>query len=295
MSNSIKAILLAAAAAASAATMHNIIRYITVEEGIHAFEAAFFRNFFGLIILLPIFAKQGLSLLKTDKLSLHIGRSIINAVALLCWFSALTFISVGDATAVSLIGPVFVALLAILFLGEKIGIRRWTGIGLALLGAIVVVRPGLIDINTGTWLVLSATLLVSNSKIIAKYLSGYDSPATIVAYVTILMIPLTLLPAIFVWQWPTFEQLLWLAAIGVCGTTGHLLFTNAYKLADVSLVDPIGFMRLIWGACIGYFLFSEFPDVYTWIGAGIIVLGTTYMAQRDKVRGTKRLPNDSEV
>ena len=107
--------------------------------------------------------------------------------------------------------------------------------------------------------------------------------------------PITLIPAIFVWQWPSIDQLLWLAAIGVCGTTGHLLFTNAYRIADVSLVDPIGFMRLIWGALLGYFLFSEFPDVYTWIGAGIIVLGTTYMAQRDKVRGTDRLPNDSEV
>ena len=131
-------------------------------------------------------------------------------------------------------------------------------------------------------------LLVSNSKIMAKWLSGHDKPTTIVAWVTLLMTPLTLVPAVFVWQWPNFEQLLWLAGIGVCGTTGHLLFTNAYKLADVSLVDPVSFMRMVWAALISYVVFSEFPDSWTWAGAGLIVVGTTYMARRDRVRGVER-------
>ena len=288
MPDPVIAVLLVMASAGSAATMHNLIRYMTVEQGFHAFEVAFFRNFLGLIILVPVFMRQGFGLLRTQKFPLHVGRALVNAGAMLCWFTALALIPVGDATAVSLIGPVFVALLAMMFLGEKVGPRRWIGIGLAVAGGLVVVRPGVVDVNLGTWLVLLAMLLVSNSKIMAKWLSGHDKPTTIVAWVTLLMTPLTLVPAVFVWQWPNFEQLLWLAGIGVCGTTGHLLFTNAYKLADVSLVDPVSSMRMVWAALISYVVFSEFPDSWTWAGAGLIVVGTTYMARRDRVRGVER-------
>lgn len=288
MSNSVKAILLVVGASASAATMHNLIRYMTVEEGLHAFEAAFFRSFLGLIIFVPVIARHGFGLLRTDMLAWHVGRALVNSAAMLCIISALALMPVGDATAVSLIGPVFVALLAMFFLGEKVGPRRWFGISLAVAGAFVVVRPGFVDVNLGTVLVLMSMLLVSNSKIMAKMLSKHDSPTTIVAYVTLLMTPVTLVPALFVWQWPNFEQLLWLTGLGLCGTTGHLLFTNAYRLADVSLVDPISSMRMVWAAVISFVVFAEFPDTWTWIGAGIIVVGTSYMARRDAVRGVKR-------
>lgn len=290
--NNVKGVLLVAAAAASAATMHNIIRYMTVEHGFHSFEVAFFRNFMGLIIFIPVIARHGFGLMRTQKLPWHLGRAVINAAAMLCWFSALALIPVGDATAVSLIGPVFVALLAMLVLGEKVGARRWTGILIAVAGACVVVRPGFVDVNLGTWLVLTSMVLVSGSKIIAKWLSQVDSPTTIVAYVTLLMTPITLVPALFVWQWPTLTQLPWLVAIGLLGTTGHLLFTNAYRLADVSLVDPASFMRMVWAALIGYFVFAEFPDIWTWAGSAVIVVGTTWMATRGRDRDTKRMPGE---
>lgn len=288
------AVMLVALSAGSAATMHNLIRYVTVELGFHSFEAAFFRNFFGLIIFIPVIARQGRALFRTTKLTWHLGRAVVNAGAMLCWFTALSLIPVGDATAVSLIGPVFVALLAMFFLGEKVGPRRWFGIGLAVAGGLVVVRPGIVDVSLGTWLVLVAMLLVSGSKVITKHLSQFDNPTTIVAWVTLLMTAITAVPAAFVWQWPAPGELLWLAAIGLCGTTGHLLFTNAYRLADVSLVDPVSFMRMVWAALISYVVFAEFPDVYTWTGAALIVAGTTYMARRDRVRGVKRPPGTTD-
>ena len=288
MPDSVKAILLVVGASASAATMHNIVRYLTVEEGLHAFEVAFFRGFLGLIIFIPVIARNGFGLFRTDMLPWHLGRGLVNAGAMLCMITALSLIPVGDVAAISLVGPVFVALLAIFFLGEKVGPRRWLGISLAVAGAFVVVRPGFVAINLGTVLVLMAVFLVSNSKVMAKMLSRHDSPTTIVAYVTLLMTPVTLIPALFVWQWPTLEQFLWLTAIGLCGTTGHLLFTHAYKLADVSLVEPVSAMRMVWAAVISYVVFAEFPDTWTWIGAGIIVVGTTYMARRDVAHGVKR-------
>ena len=104
------------------------------------------------------------------------------------------------------------------------------------------------------------------------------------------MLPITLVPAIFVWQTPNLYQLMFLALIGFFGVIGHLLFVQAYKLADISVVEPAIFTRMIWAALVGYFMFSEFPDIWTWIGGGIIVIGTTYIARREAIRGEERIP-----
>ena len=277
-------------ASALFASMHNTIRFLTVSEGIHPFEAAFFRNLFGLLVFIPFLVRNGLRVFHTKRIGMHLGRAGLNTVSMLSWFSALALMPVADATALSLMGPVFVALLAIMFLGERVGPRRWLGIGLALAGGLIIIRPGFSEVGLGTGLILFAAIIVSSSKLMAKVLSGTESAATIVALLTFLMVPTTLVPALFFWQTPTLEQLAMLALIGVFGTTGHLLYVQAYKIADISLVEPALFTRMIWAALIGFVLFSEFPDVWTWIGGAVIVVGTTYIARREAVRGVKKVP-----
>jgi drug/metabolite transporter (DMT)-like permease len=278
---SLRGVLLVVIASAFFATMHNTIRHVTHVEGIHPFEVAFFRNFLGLLVFIPIFIRMGFTVLRTSKIHWHVGRAFLNSASMLTWFTALSLMPVADATAISLIGPVFVALLAMFFLKEHVGPVRWLGIALAVIGGLVVVQPGFTEVSSGVWLVLFSAVAVSNSKIIAKILTRTEGAATIVAYLTLLMTPITLIPALFVWQTPTIEQLGWMAVIGICGTTGHLLFVHAYKLADISLVEPAMFTRMIWAAIIGYVVFLEFPEFWTWIGAGVIVIGTTLLARRE--------------
>jgi len=277
-------------ASALFASMHNTIRFVTVSEGIHPFEAAFFRNLFGLLVFIPFLLRNGFGMFRTKRLGMHLGRAGLNTISMLSWFSALALMPVADATALSLMGPVFVALLAILFLGERVGPRRWLGIGLALVGGLIIIRPGFAEIGLGPALILFAAVIVSCSKLMAKVLSGTESAATIVALLTCLMVPTTLVPALFFWQTPGLEQLAMLALIGVFGTVGHLLFVQAYKMADISLVEPALFTRMIWAALIGFVLFSEFPDLWTWIGGAVIVVGTTYIARREAVRGVRKVP-----
>lgn len=277
----VRGVLLVVIASAFFATMHNTIRHVTHVEGLHPFEVAFFRNFLGLLVFIPIFLRMGFGVLRTPKIHWHVGRAFLNSASMLSWFTALSLMPVADATAVSLIGPVFVALLAMLFLKEHVGPVRWLGIALAIIGGLIVVRPGFNEINSGVWLVLFSAVAVSNSKIVAKILTRTEGAATIVAYLTLLMTPITLIPALFVWQNPTLEQLGWMAVIGICGTTGHLLFVQAYKMADISLVEPAMFTRMVWAAIIGYVVFLEFPEFWTWIGAGVIVVGTTLLARRE--------------
>ena len=283
----LRGILLIVLASALFATMHNTIRFVT-QQGIHPFEVAFFRTFFGLLVFIPIIARTGLvMLLRTERFPLHVGRAFLNSTSMLSWMSALALMPVADATAVSLVGPVFVAILAMMFLGERVGPIRWLGIGFAIAGGLVVVRPGFAEISSGVWLVLLSAVAVSNSKMIAKILTRTESPATIVAYLTILMTPITLVPALFYWQTPTIEQTAYLVVIGILGSLGHLLFVQAYKLADISLVEPAMFMRMVWAAVIGFVLFSEFPDMWTWIGAAVIVVGTTLLARPEAPRAVR--------
>ena len=279
LSPQLKGVILAVTASASFAAMHNTIRFVTVE--IHPFQVAFFRNLFGLLFLVPWFVAVGARTLRTRHLGRHMMRAGVNAFSMLAWFMSLSLIPVANATSVALIGPVFVALGATWFLGELITPRRWIGIGIGIVGTLVIIRPGFTDVGIAIWLVLFATLCVSTSKLIAKSLSRTESTASIVAYLTFFMMPITFVPALFTWSWPTIEQVGLLALIGSLGSIGHLLFVKAYKFADVSLVEPAMFTRMAWAALIGWMLFSEFPDLWTWVGAAIVIVGTTYLARRE--------------
>lgn len=293
---SVRGILLIVIASAFFAAMHNTIRFMSVTEDIHPFELAFFRVVFGLLVFIPFFLRSGIGILRTHKFSWHFGRAFLNAASMLSWFTALSLMPVGDATAVSLVGPVFVAILAMIFLGEHVGPVRWFGIALAVIGGLIVVRPGFTEISSGVWLVLFSAFAVSFSKLIAKILTAHDSPTTIVAYMTLLMTPIMFVPAFFVWQTPTPYQLFFMALIGIFGTVGHLLFVQAYKLADMSLVEPAMFTRMVWAALISLVLFAEFPTPWTWAGAGVIVVGTTLLARQEARREPRRAePNASTV
>ncbi len=263
------------------ASMHAGVRFVSAE--VHPFEIAFFRNVFGFLVFTPMLMRSGLMLLHTRRLGAHVGRGAINSFSMLAWFTALSLIPLADATALALAGPLFVTLGAMVVLGETVRLRRWVALGVGAAGTLVIIRPGFEEVSLGALLVLFTAFSVSGSKLIAKSLARTDPTATIVAYLTLTMMPITLVAALFVWTWPSLAQLAWLAAIGAIGSSGHLCFVKAYKFADVSAVEPITFTRLIWAALIGYLVFAEFPDLWVWIGGGMIVAATSYIAHREAV------------
>ncbi len=261
------------------AAMHAGVRFVSAE--IHPFEIAFFRNVFGFMVFTPMLARSGLKLLHTRRIGAHVGRGAINSFSMLAWFTALSLIPLADATALALTGPLFVTLGAVFFLGETVRPGRWVALGVGAIGTIVIIRPGFEEVSLGALLVLFTAFSVSGSKLIAKSLTRTDPTVTIVAYLTLTMMPITLVAALFVWRWPSLAELAWLAAIGVVGSCGHLCMVKAYKFADVSAVEPITFTRLIWAALIGYLVFAELPDFGVWIGGGMIVAATSYIAHRE--------------
>jgi len=267
--------------------MHALVRFVS--HDIDPFEIAFFRNLFGFLIFIPWLARRGIRVLRTDKFGLHLLRGSINACSMSCWFFGLSLTPLAEATALISTMPIFVALGASMYLGEKVGAARWVATALGLIGTLVIVRPGASTLSLGFVLIMGSCLFATASRIFAKELSDTDGAATIVAWVTIIMTPITLVPALFFWTWPDWHSLIWLVAIGVLGTTSHVCIVRAYKWLDVSLVEPFLFLRLLWAAIIGYLLFAEIPTVVTWIGGAIIGGAIVYLALHEyAARGARR-------
>ena len=261
-------------------TMHTLIRYMSDE--MHAFELAFFRNLFGAIVVLPWLLRSGFAPLKTQRLGLHSVRGIVNGIGMLIFFYAVTITPLADVTALSFTAPIFATVLAIVFLGEVVGARRWTAIFIAFFGTVVILRPGLIEISQGQILALSAAALWACALIMIKVLGRTDSSITIIVYMIIFQVPVSGLAAAAVWVSPSFEQLCLMALMGVIGTLGQWLLVEALKAGDTNLVMPFDFLKMIWAVLFGFLFFNEFPDAFTWFGSAIIFGSAIYIAIRER-------------
>ncbi len=177
--------------------------------------------------------------------------------------------------------PLFVTIAAVWWLGETVRARRWLAVLVGFVGVLVIVRPGTASFTAGTLVAVLAALLSAATAIQIKHLSRTEPADRIVLYTTLLWVPLSLGPALAVWQWPQGIAWLWVVAAGLLGTGGHMLWTRALKLGDVSALTPISFMQLPIVAVAGWLLFGEGLDRWTALGAAIIFCANAYIAHRE--------------
>jgi drug/metabolite transporter (DMT)-like permease len=265
-----------------------VVRHVTSE--LHAFEVAFFRSFFGLLFLLPWFLSSGAIAFKTSRLGMHVARSVFHAGASLSFIFALTIAPFAELTALYFVAPVFVTVMAVVFLRETVGLQRWTAVLMGFAGMLVILRPGIEALELGSLLAIVSAMFGACSVILTKGLARTERVITISAYTMILMSLFTLIPAAFVWQWPNLEVLPWLLVIGVGGGLGYYLFASAIKAAEISVLTPLSFLQLIWAAAIGFLFFGEVPEIFVWIGGLMIFAATSYIAIRESAvaRSTAR-------
>lgn len=262
---------------------------------LHAFEIAFFRNLFGLAFTLPLILRAGsLALLKTDKLRYYFLRCSVGLCAMLCGFWALVHLPLAQAVALSYTTPLFVTVFAVIVLGEVVRARRWTAIAIGFIGVLVILRPDPDSFKLAALAALAAAGFSAAAAISIKFLSRTEHPDAIVIWMVLIMTPLSLLAALPVWQWPTGITWLWLVLTGALGTAGHLCMTRAFRLADVSALQPLNFLQLPIVAAIAWLLFDENIDAWTALGAGVIFASTIYIAHREaQVR--RRQVTDPEI
>ena len=279
-SNALKGIAFMVLACVFFGVMHVGVRHVT--QSIHPFEAAFFRNLFGLLVLAPSFITHGLRPLRTQRLGLHCVRAALNVVAMLCFFYALSITPLVLVLALAFTAPLFTAVLAVLLLGERMRARRLTAIVVGFAGTLLIIRPGVQPIELGPALVLVSAAVWGYVMILIKSLSRTDSAVTITAYMVLLMSPMTLVCALFVWTWPSGDELAVLAVIGVAGTVAQMCMTHSLRIADTMVVLPFDFTKLVWGALFAWILFGEVMDGWTLLGSLVIFSGGLYVAYRER-------------
>jgi drug/metabolite transporter (DMT)-like permease len=243
---------------------------------------------FGLILLAPILIQFGLSHLKTKKIGYMALRGIFNAVAMLTYFLALGLLPLSEISALTFTVPLFVAVLAVMFLGERLGPRRISSLVIGFSGALIILRPGIEIIGLGAVYALFSAATWAVAVIIIKFLSRTESSVTITIYGLFFLAIFTMPPALFVWEWPTGKQYIWLVTLALAGTIGQLLFAQSMKEADATLVMPFDFTKLIWASLFGFFIFSEMPAIWTIAGGFIIFASASYLTYREG-RGPKPL------
>ena len=261
------------------AAMYVAIR--SVPGTIHPFELAFFRNFFGLCFLLASNPGRVFSLFRTHRLKLHGLRGLLNAAAMLMFFSAVVTTPLADVSALGFTAPLFASLMAVLLLKEKLPGYRALGLGLGFIGTLVVLRPGVAGFTEGHALLLGSAAVWGVTLVIIKTLGRTDSSLTITLYSGIVMTPISLAAAAFYWQWPGLEQLSWMMLVGALGTAGQISLAQSLRIGDASAVLPVDFLKLVWSTALGFVFFSEIPDIWTLAGGVAIFSTTTYLALRE--------------
>ncbi len=283
--NSSSAILFMITAGLLNTFMLSAIKQLSGE--LHAFEIAFFRCFVGFIVLLPlVWRTGGVVVLRTNQIGLHVLRSALNAGGMLLFFLAVSLAPLATVSAIGFASPLFAALLAIPILGEKVGLRRWSGLTIGFLGTIVILRPGSDIVDVGAMAALLSSILWAGAMITIKQLTSTESPLSVTTWAAFLVGVFCLIPALFVWQWPTGEQWIWLALIGALGSAIQFCLAKAFSLAETTVVLPFDFLKLVWASLFGFVLFSEIPDPWAWFGGTIIFASAVYVAYRERIKGS---------
>ena len=278
----LRAALLMLASATLFACMAICIRLASSQ--LHAFEIAFFRCFFGAVFALPlVFFNGGFGFLKTDKMGYYVARCVIGIFAMLAGFWAIVHLPLAQAVSLSYATPLFVTIGAVLFLGEIVRLRRWTAVGLGFLGVLIIMRPGADTFSINTMIAVMAAALSGIVTISIKFLSRTEPADRIVLLTTFIWVPLALIPALAVWQWPQPKIWFWVILSGALGTGGHYFWTRALRMAEVSLIAPLSYFQLLVVTVLAWAIFGETVDRYTAIGARIIIGSSIYIARREAV------------
>jgi drug/metabolite transporter (DMT)-like permease len=225
-------------------------------------------------LVLPfVYGNGGFATLKTKRLPGHIARNLVHYGAQYGWFLALTLIPIGQVVAIEFTMPIWTALLAAGFLGERITPWKAAAIMLGIVGVIVIVRPATGEVNPGQLIALAAAVGFGISMALVKSLTRTESPLTIIFWMIVVQAIAGFLPAVYVWVWPSAYAWFWVVVIGICGTFSHYCLANAMRYADATIVVPMDFLRVPLTATVGWLVYSERLDFFTVLGALLILTG----------------------
>lgn len=256
-----------------------IVKY--VGSDLPAAQSAFLRYALGLVFVLPMLGAMRRAPMTRRWLALFGLRGLVHSIGVILWFFAMTQIPLAEVTAMGYVSPVFVTLGAALFLGEKLALRRIAAVAAALVGALIILRPGLREVSGGHYAMMLNAVLFASSYLIAKGLTERFEPPVIVGWMAV-FVTIGLFPfALAVWVTPTPGQVGWMLLTAVFATAGHYTMTLALRAAPVSVTQPVTFLQLLWATLLGALVFGEKVDLFVVLGGTLILASVSFITWRE--------------
>ncbi|GGC03982.1 peptide ABC transporter permease [Marivita lacus] len=268
----------------------------TLGERIPAAESAFLRYVIGLVFLIPVWRELMAITLTTRQKKLFALRGLVHSLGVILWFFAMTRIPIAEVTAMNYLNPVYVSILAVFLLGERMALRRVLAVIAALIGSLIILRPGFRELDLGHIAMLGTAVLFAGSYLIAKIVSG-ELPASMVVALLSITVTIGLAPFAFaVWVTPSLADLAVLSAVACFATAGHYTMTLAFAAAPVTVTQPVTFLQLVWSVLLGMAFFGEPADPWVILGGGIIMASVIFITWREaRLRKSHRTPLVNET
>jgi drug/metabolite transporter (DMT)-like permease len=244
-------------------------------------QMVFFRSLVSVAVVMPIMLRGGVSAFYTKRPGWHLLRTLVGTTGMFCVFYAFSHLPLAETVAIVFSRPLFAVWLAMIFLGEAVGWRRISAAIVGFLGVLVMVRPGTAAFDPASLVAVLAAITAGSIAVIIKKMSTTEATSTIILWFSVGSAVITAVPALIEWVPPTPLQWVYLAAIGALGIAGMAALTKGFSTGDTSFVTPFDYSRLIYATAIGFLLFGETPDVWTIVGAAIIVASGYYIARRE--------------
>lgn len=258
--------------------------YIAVRElsaNLSSFESVFYRCIMAVLFMLPWLMRSGTRVLRTRKLGLYVWRSIITYAGMVALFFGVAEMPLADATALLFTSPLFTVMIAALWLREPVAMRKWLAIAVGFAGALIIIRPGFVEISFAALAVLGTSISYAIGGAQTKALTATEDPNAVVFYMSRIMIPIAAVPAIYLWTTPTGTDWLWILMLGFSTYASQQSITRAFATAPTATVMPAFYVQLLFVAIFGFWIYDEVPDAFLWIGAAVICASTYYIAQRE--------------
>lgn len=260
------------------------------------FEIGFFRFFFALIPLVPLISRDGgLEVFRTQRPLGHLWRAVVGLVSLILYFYSIKYLPLSDAVAISFTNPIFIALLSILILKEKVGIHRWGAIVAGFVGVIFIAKPDGLKISEGVIFGLGSAMFYALAMVSLRTLGKTEKVLTTTTYFTVLASLMLAVPTGMTWVAPkSFVDFILFIACGICAGIGQLLLTKAYQLTPPSIISPFNYSAILWATLIGILFWGHIPDTSVLIGTGIVIASGLYIIHRERVKKVEPLPPGPE-
>jgi drug/metabolite transporter (DMT)-like permease len=255
------------------------------QQGVPVMQIVWARLFFGAFLTMPFALRlAGPRGLIPNMPLMHAVRAALMIAATGFFFAGLHYLSIADTLAIFFVQPLIVTMLSPLVLGETVGLRRWSAVIIGFIGTLIIIRPGFQELNPGVFLALGSGASLAIYLLLTRRIAG-SAPAMVTTFYTSLMgAIITSVIVLFVWQTPTPEQWMFFVLLSAIANGGHFLIIRAYDHAEASLLAPLAYTEMIMATIVGWYVFGDFPDMWTFIGVGILIACAIYISWRERVR-----------